>query len=313
MSDSENDISPSKILDWLEKQGYSLEMRVAQIFRRAGFAVSQFENYIDPESHDLREIDIVASLGRQVEGITLVFRLLIECRYAKKPWAIFVSEQRSHPFDRFSHVLRGCSDVFEWQKATTLQGRIIAKLLADIGRNDFLRLTTFFMPGNIGYAVTETLRSDPNAKDNAYIAVKQITKCLEANTIENEQDYHRSLEDSHERQLARKNIVLYCNIAVPVIIVKGSIYECSLDRDSRIAASKNTNVVLAVTNKDGVLGGNKVSTDYVQLITEEELETYAMHAFEDFSYLLSREQSIVDVYNYEKGQFPRSKDVEIPF
>lgn len=49
-----------KVKEWLEKQGYPLEMRVAAAFSEAGFDVRQSTYYIDPETSKAREIDVEA-------------------------------------------------------------------------------------------------------------------------------------------------------------------------------------------------------------------------------------------------------------
>jgi len=48
-----------KILKWLNKQGYPLEMEVASKFLDNDFGVEQSKLYNDPETGTLREIDIV--------------------------------------------------------------------------------------------------------------------------------------------------------------------------------------------------------------------------------------------------------------
>jgi hypothetical protein len=53
-----------QIRDWLQNQGYPLEMRTAANYTNAGFRVVQSSYYQDPESSDWREIDVVADLTR---------------------------------------------------------------------------------------------------------------------------------------------------------------------------------------------------------------------------------------------------------
>ncbi|MCL4303986.1 MAG: hypothetical protein KJ077_50345 [Anaerolineae bacterium] len=50
----------TEIIEWLEKQGYPLEMQVASSFKEAGFVVSQSRLYKDPQTSIEREIDIEA-------------------------------------------------------------------------------------------------------------------------------------------------------------------------------------------------------------------------------------------------------------
>ena len=47
-----------KVRNWLETQGYTLEMRAASAFRAIGFDVRQSSHYDDPETGKSREIDV---------------------------------------------------------------------------------------------------------------------------------------------------------------------------------------------------------------------------------------------------------------
>ena len=62
----------AQVRKWVEEQGYSLEMRVAKRFQENGFAVSQFDHFVDQESHSVRPVDVVATLS--------------ELFFDKKPW-----------------------------------------------------------------------------------------------------------------------------------------------------------------------------------------------------------------------------------
>jgi hypothetical protein len=43
------------VKEWLEKQGFLLEMKTAAAFRQAGFEVRQCSHYVDPDSGKSRE------------------------------------------------------------------------------------------------------------------------------------------------------------------------------------------------------------------------------------------------------------------
>jgi hypothetical protein len=49
------------VREWLEGEGFPLEMRVAAAFRKTGFDVRQSSFYMDPESGKGREIDVIAT------------------------------------------------------------------------------------------------------------------------------------------------------------------------------------------------------------------------------------------------------------
>jgi hypothetical protein len=173
---------------------------------------------------------------------------------------------------------------------------------------------SFILPQNIGYGLTETLRDDQKAKDNAFIAFMQITKCLEANNLVNQQSYISSTEitDLETRSITR-SFSLYCSIALPLIVVKGTVYECVLDKDARMSVAKTDNVILAMTNKDSFGKKDRINRNMIRLLTEDKLEDYTKEAYKAFSFLLSQEEAIKEVYDFEKNQSPIFKQGEIPF
>lgn len=86
----------TKLGDWLLKNGYPLEMKVAGALRRGGFNVTQGSYYTDPESKDSREIDVVATRGDRYGYAS--FTLVVECKSSRKnPWVVFSDETASTP------------------------------------------------------------------------------------------------------------------------------------------------------------------------------------------------------------------------
>lgn len=51
----------SKVLEWINKSGFPLEMESAKAFRKAGFDVRQSATLLDLEERKGREIDVLAS------------------------------------------------------------------------------------------------------------------------------------------------------------------------------------------------------------------------------------------------------------
>ena len=91
---SEKDLK-SKITEWLESQGYPLEMLVASKLREHHFRVFQSDYYNDANNADvLREIDIYAYKQVDIKGILFRLALVIECKLSsKKPWIMFSSRE----------------------------------------------------------------------------------------------------------------------------------------------------------------------------------------------------------------------------
>jgi hypothetical protein len=80
----------SRVLGWLKEQGFPLEMEVASMAKAAGFEVSQSDYYIDPDTGEPREIDLVLSLNNLKHGFSLTYNLFVECKSSRdKPWLMF--------------------------------------------------------------------------------------------------------------------------------------------------------------------------------------------------------------------------------
>jgi hypothetical protein len=99
-----------KVKQWLEGQGFSLEMRTASAFRKARFEVRQSTYYIDPETRKPREIDVLASLY-DLTGIVRV-HFVVECKSSQKPWVLLSSRDtltgynRIHAFGALNQTAR---------------------------------------------------------------------------------------------------------------------------------------------------------------------------------------------------------------
>src|SRR5687768_14769628 len=93
MLPSEDDL-PTRLANWLESQGYPLEIEVARAFREAGFKAIQADYYIDPVSKANREIDLVAHADKYVLGLLARISFIVECKTARdKPWVLFTAPQ----------------------------------------------------------------------------------------------------------------------------------------------------------------------------------------------------------------------------
>jgi hypothetical protein len=75
------------VRQWLEGEGFPLEMRVAAAFRKTGFDVRQSSLYADPESGKNREIDVIAADPDYIGIVEIHF--VVECKSSKKPWVLY--------------------------------------------------------------------------------------------------------------------------------------------------------------------------------------------------------------------------------
>ncbi len=85
-----------KVETAIAKSGYPLQTHVAHILRNYGFRVSPEWSFIDRDSHDLRSMDLRASLRLYELGDQTRARpaldLLIECKQSELPFIFFTGE-----------------------------------------------------------------------------------------------------------------------------------------------------------------------------------------------------------------------------
>lgn len=102
-----------KVKESLEKQGFLLEMKAADVFRQTGFEVRQCSQYLDPDSGKSREIDVLA---RDPDFLGIVdIQFAIECKASKKPWVLLCSSQTLSGYNRlfaFAPMSDNCRHVF---------------------------------------------------------------------------------------------------------------------------------------------------------------------------------------------------------
>lgn len=100
-------MSASKILtkpmeEAIARSGYLLEQRLVPIIERFGFKATPNERFRDPETGDLRELDISAISAEQIgkRGFEFIFpMLLIACKNLKCPLVFFAQQEiRLHLF-----------------------------------------------------------------------------------------------------------------------------------------------------------------------------------------------------------------------
>jgi len=88
----------NKVLEWIKKTGFALEMEAASAFRAAGFEVRQSFTYPDPQSDKGREIDVLAQDPNVLEVIEISF--VLECKASSKPWVVLTSEDALENYNR---------------------------------------------------------------------------------------------------------------------------------------------------------------------------------------------------------------------
>lgn len=301
------------VREWVEKQGYSLEMRVAKKFRDANFKVSQFEHYIDQESQSVRPIDVLASISREINHSTLNLKFYVECKYVanNKAWVIITTSEKFNKYMYFSRMLRNTPPL-NWKNIETLQGRLVGRLILFAER---LQNFEFFTKRTVGYIVREAFS---DKQDYAHEAIVEISKSVESHDSENEKLYRQTLEfyEQSENLDPLSNLSLYLSIAIPVVVINGDLYESTLTENGQIDTKKiEHGVVLVPYRRREVAPNAQVTLSSVAIVTETYLGSYIIDMKNAFETLLSNDEVIQNFISYERFRVKSSSvsDTDIEF
>jgi len=210
MSETKEDLK-TKVYKWLLKQGYPLEMTVANAFREVGFQVTQSEYYSDPETEEAREIDIVASDSKSISRKIVKIKFVVECKVSKdKPWVLFSSSKKGLP---------GHSKVV--QRAGSKLGIRLLRSISDL--ENIQDLSLFRFSSSPAYGMTQAFTS---GKDICYSAAMAVAKATLASI---------SKADEVPKDFASRiilNRTSLFEIIFPVIVIEGRLFEAYLSEES---------------------------------------------------------------------------------
>lgn len=298
----------AQVRKWVEEQGYSLEMRVAKRFQENGFAVSQFDHFVDQESHSIRPVDVVATLLQDFGKSRVALKLFVECKYSAKdkPWVIVVTSDKFVKHAFFARTLKG-QHPSNWAKVDSLQGRLTARMIQNIERDSALNC---FLIKNPGYVVAEAFKAQG---DHAYEAIMQISKCVEAHDSEAEETYKKTIHswEQSDYQISPSQLGLFFSIAFPVVVINGQLFESYLAEDNAVEASEiESGMVFVPYTHREINPHTEIILSPVTVVTEKYLDSYVTSIKKAFENLLDQTQAIQEVIRLEQSQImnPRQED-----
>jgi hypothetical protein len=207
-----------KLKDWLEKQGYSLEMKVTRELFKAGFNSVQSSYYDDPISEKKREIDVVGQLGYTYKDYTVIFQLIIECKNnLSKPWIAFSSD--IHTTNEKEFII---------QRPASIIGGKYLEFISE--KSAFKESSLFKKPSRFAYNITQSFEAE---SDKVYAALMSVINAVNyrKNKINTQIPYRK-----------------HCEIYYPMIIVGGKLFECYLDKDNESCLEEVDSITLLWKN-----------------------------------------------------------------
>lgn len=301
-----------RIRDWLEKQGQSLEMRVAKAFQENGFAVSQFEYFLDKDNQTIRQTDVVASISKNIGNSLVTINLIVECKYAKsKPWVILITQQKFDRYTFFGRVMNG-NPPSQWKKLLTLQGRLVGKILLALERS---KDVDFFDVNPAGYAVMEArldsnYKPDPNQLDYAYEAIMQVSRCVLYHDNKNEEIFKniiRSFEDGFGIETGYRTLgtpssfSLDLNITIPLVVINGRLFKSYLSEDNTIEVSEIGNGFVLMPHLGDKNIQRSVPLSTIMVVTENNLKSFIPKLQSMLKVILEQENAIREFIEYEES------------
>lgn len=187
-----------KVLSWINKTGFPLEMEAAKAFRNAGFEVRQSATHLDPEEQKGREIDVLAQDPDWI-GVTDIY-FVIECKSSDKPWVVLVADDVLSNFNKTHAFAVTSSDAKEEMSSAWRNDKEFKRLLDK--------------PTRCGYSFRQALAAK---NDRAYTAAISVLKACAGLT--------RERTASALKRFA---------FALPVIVVDTPIFECALNSSGDI-------------------------------------------------------------------------------
>jgi hypothetical protein len=230
----------SKLSQWLEKQGFSLELRTAAAFRKAGFNVRQAAHYYDRAEGKDREIDLVVSRESRT-GIPLV-HFAVECKSSDKPWIVLIS----------ADTLSGINQLRCWGILT----HKVIDVLSQIEPDRLAKLPWYATGDECGY----NLRKAFSERDDGFAA--SIVAC-------------RAAQYLVLHMQADQRVLPEYAISFPVIVVDSPLFECRLrpNGDLELTQVKQSEVLF----EDHVMFDTQVR---IRVIHSEAIEGFAAEAYQ---------------------------------
>lgn len=188
----------NKVLEWINKSGFPLEMESAKAFRNAGFDVRQSATHLDLEERKGREIDVLASDPDWIGVVEINY--VLECKSSDKPWVVLMADNTLENYNRALAFSVLSSDAKEAVFANWKADGVFKELLEK--------------PSRCGYGLRQALGGQ---NDKAFSAAISVLKACSGLTT-----------TRHDSNTPRYSF------AFPIIVVDTPIFECSLSDNGEL-------------------------------------------------------------------------------
>jgi hypothetical protein len=186
---------------WILKNGYPFEMKVANLFQKKGFKITQSILYKDVDTNKYRELDIIAYYGKVINGVSFNFSFVIECKKSTdKPWLVFKNDKLiNSKLDRFKPFATRNAEIL-FNTTNVNENSQFNNIFPDIH--------------NAGYNVVIAYR---DTKDFAYNSSLSLLKAC-----------------SYIKDKFNNSNLKQSNFYIPLIVIEGELYDAKLNKEDEI-------------------------------------------------------------------------------
>lgn len=242
-----------KVKKWVELEGYPLEFSTAHKFKKRKFSVEQ-SHFTKDKDGKTREVDVLATVNYPLGRSFLRIKHVVECKWSKdKPWVLFKDEKRF------------ATSALAAQLISSSAGQAVAWLAA--GSEEFKSLDMFMEEG-FSFSGRQVFSK---GNDLFYQAAQGvISNCL--NITRTYDDYEFKPEDH-----------LLAVMALPVIVIDGSLFEATYASDSDELKLKNiSHARLRWAGNEG----RRLNT-IIDIVTSDHLDTFLDNREKELKILMS--------------------------
>ncbi len=245
-----------KVVEWLNSQGYPLEMHTAKCCRDAGLTTQPSYYYFDGESGKQRETDVY--------GYTREMRATKKGRNFQLSFAFECKQSRAKPWVAFTHTHMNQDDI-SLHRATTVVQRICPKYTEDW----WLQLATkaialeIYPLENINPIAHSLVRVsfDKSREDAAFAALMSVAKAATdiADTL-----------GQGSKNLSRK-VQLAFTIVIPVLVLDAPLFSCHLDDEDEVSLSPIDRCTLHWSNQ---VSSESPGITIIEVVTKQSLPNF---------------------------------------
>lgn len=247
----------NKILKWINKGGFPLELKAIKILKNIGYSIGQSINYLDSQTNNPREIDIMAYKYYKLNNTWLTITLTIECKYSPdKPWIGFSSIDNR--FDIKDTIVHRFSN------------KVGKDYLNELVNDDLVKSLLLFKTEDLRcFNVT---RAFSDNLDMAYSATTSVINATQAFV---------------NKANKLKRII---RIFFPIVLVDGLIYNCFLNEQDEIEIKKEGMLKLITTNSF-----ESKSFNFIDIISLDMFESIAKQYYNEFEIIYNKIKEIRDI------------------